>query len=107
MGCPIHAGRYKGGEDNKEFMLSINPETHSPGMFSWFPIYFPIKTPVYVPAGATVECSIWRKATKQKVRAVVLGLFCFVAFFKLFFEGGEVDCPSPTHHPPRITHRTR
>ncbi|OWK49433.1 Protein arginine N-methyltransferase 5, partial [Lonchura striata] len=23
--------------------LSIRPETHSPGLFSWFPIFFPIK----------------------------------------------------------------
>lgn len=27
----------------KDVMISIHPETHSPGMFSWFPIYFPIK----------------------------------------------------------------
>uniref|UniRef100_A0A8C8SP82 Protein arginine N-methyltransferase 5 n=1 Tax=Pelusios castaneus TaxID=367368 RepID=A0A8C8SP82_9SAUR len=26
-----------------DIMLSIRPETHSPGMFSWFPILFPIK----------------------------------------------------------------
>lgn len=23
--------------------IGIRPETHSPGMFSWFPIFFPIK----------------------------------------------------------------
>ncbi|RZF45255.1 hypothetical protein LSTR_LSTR015088 [Laodelphax striatellus] len=27
----------------KDTTLSIHPDTHSPGMFSWFPIYFPIK----------------------------------------------------------------
>lgn len=27
----------------KDVTLSINPKTHSEGMFSWFPIYFPIK----------------------------------------------------------------
>ena len=27
----------------KEVKLSIRPETHSPGMFSWFPILFPVK----------------------------------------------------------------
>ena len=26
----------------------IVPETHSPGMFSWFPIFFPIKVRFYV-----------------------------------------------------------
>ena len=24
-------------------LAGIHPETHSPGMFSWFPVYFPIK----------------------------------------------------------------
>lgn len=23
--------------------MSIHPKTHSPGMFSWFPIYFPLR----------------------------------------------------------------
>lgn len=27
----------------KDVKLSIVPESHSKGMFSWFPIYFPIK----------------------------------------------------------------
>ncbi|EEC19676.1 Shk1 kinase-binding protein (Skb1), putative, partial [Ixodes scapularis] len=27
----------------KDISLSIYPNSHSPGMFSWFPIYFPIK----------------------------------------------------------------
>ena len=30
----------------KDVMLSINPKTHSPGMFSWFSIFFPLLTPV-------------------------------------------------------------
>ena len=28
------------------FILGIHPDTHSPGMFSWFPILFPIKVKV-------------------------------------------------------------
>lgn len=51
----------------KDVMISINPATHSPGMFSWFPIYFPIQTPVYVPAGGKVEVHIWRKTDGKKV----------------------------------------
>ncbi|KAJ1549945.1 Protein arginine N-methyltransferase 5, partial [Cladochytrium tenue] len=27
----------------KDVTLSIHPATHSPGMFSWFPIFFPLK----------------------------------------------------------------
>lgn len=31
--------------------LSIHPPTHTPDMFSWFPIYFPLQTPVHLAAG--------------------------------------------------------
>lgn len=27
----------------EDVMISIEPGTHSPGMISWFPIFFPIK----------------------------------------------------------------
>ncbi|XP_065591726.1 protein arginine N-methyltransferase 5 [Cyrtonyx montezumae] len=47
--------------------LSIRPETHSPGMFSWFPIFFPLKHPVSVRAGQTVVLCFWRRAAPQKV----------------------------------------
>ncbi|KAF9586506.1 hypothetical protein BGW38_003420 [Lunasporangiospora selenospora] len=51
----------------KDILMSINPETHSPGMFSWFPIYFPIKTPLYVPAKAQVVVDFWRLTDSRKV----------------------------------------
>jgi protein arginine N-methyltransferase 5 len=35
----------------KDVHLSIHPPTHTPNMFSWFPIYFPLRTPFYVPPG--------------------------------------------------------
>ena len=35
--------------------LSIYPPTHTPGMFSWFPIFFPLVQPAHCPAGAAVE----------------------------------------------------
>nr|XP_041568811.1 protein arginine N-methyltransferase 5 isoform X8 [Taeniopygia guttata] len=47
--------------------LSIRPETHSPGLFSWFPIFFPIKQPVPVRAGQEVSVAFWRVATPTKV----------------------------------------
>lgn len=47
--------------------LSINPDTHTPDMFSWFPIYFPLRTPVYLPAGAPVKVHMWRCARAHKV----------------------------------------
>ncbi|XP_072885163.1 protein arginine N-methyltransferase 5-like [Hemitrygon akajei] len=51
----------------KEVTLSIRPETHSPGMYSWFPILFPLKQPIPVKAGETVCARFWRCANPKKV----------------------------------------
>jgi protein arginine N-methyltransferase 5 len=51
----------------KDVTISIHPKTHSPGMFSWFPIYFPLRTPVQVPRGATVSLQFWRLTDAKKV----------------------------------------
>lgn len=45
---------YFDAELYKDVHLSIFPPTHTPNMFSWFPIYFPLRTPVHVPS---VRCS--------------------------------------------------
>lgn len=47
--------------------ISINPETFSEGMFSWFPIYFPLATPFSVKKGDTIEFSMWRVVGGGKV----------------------------------------
>lgn len=47
--------------------ISIEPRTESVGMFSWFPIYIPLRTPVQVAAGGRVEAVFWRHVSKQKV----------------------------------------
>ena len=41
------------------------------GMFSWFPIYFPLVTPAHVPAGSDVVVHIWRCASSSKARRCV------------------------------------
>ncbi|CAN7990973.1 unnamed protein product [Ixodes hexagonus] len=51
----------------KDIILSIFPNSHSPGMFSWFPIYFPIKEPVSLVKGSTLEVHFWRCVGKRKV----------------------------------------
>lgn len=51
----------------KDVMISILPKTHSPGMFSWFPIYFPLRTPVQVPQDSTITLDFWRLTTDKKV----------------------------------------
>ena len=44
-----------------------HPETFSDGMFSWFPIYFPIKTPQLIRKGDKVTASFWRVEGGGKV----------------------------------------
>ena len=50
--------------------LSTNPNTMdhmSNGMISWFPIFFPLRSPVYVPDGAALGVSMWRMTDGRKV----------------------------------------
>lgn len=51
----------------KDVTISIHPKTHSPGMFSWFPIFFPIRTPVQVPKESKVTIDFWRLTDEKKV----------------------------------------
>jgi len=51
----------------KDVHISIYPKTFSEGMFSWFPIYFPIKSPVCVPKGTQLDVSFWRVVSSHKV----------------------------------------
>ena len=55
-----------------EHAISINPATFSEGMFSWFPIYFPIRNPMYVRKGEVVQVHMWRCVSSKKVWYVVL-----------------------------------
>lgn len=51
----------------KDVKLSIVPETHSKGMISWFPIFFPLKEPVFVKANETIEFHMWRLNNGKRV----------------------------------------
>lgn len=51
----------------KDVMISINPATHSKGMFSWFPIFFPLKAPVKLFKGNEVELHFWRLNNSKQV----------------------------------------
>ncbi|UYV74344.1 PRMT5 [Cordylochernes scorpioides] len=66
--CTIHGfAGYFDTQLYKDVQLSILPSTHSPGMFSWFPIFFPLREPVYVRQGEVVTANFWRLATHRKV----------------------------------------
>eukprot|EP00873_Tetraselmis_striata_P028240 jgi/Tetstr1/448504/TSEL_035770.t1 len=47
--------------------LSTHPPTHTPNMFSWFPIFFPFRKPVLVPSGSKIEVHMWRCVAAHKV----------------------------------------
>jgi len=47
--------------------ISINPANFSTGMFSWFPIYIPIRDPMHIPADTTIELQMWRCVEATKV----------------------------------------
>ncbi|KAL2315735.1 Protein arginine N-methyltransferase skb1 [Schizosaccharomyces pombe] len=54
----------------KDISLSIMPatmEAKSPDMFSWFPIYMPIKKPMYVPENSQLEFHMWRLTDGMRV----------------------------------------
>jgi len=48
-------------------VISTAPSSFSVGMFSWFPLYFPLRESLYLPGGATLKCNIWRKTDAVKV----------------------------------------
>ncbi|KAB1204511.1 Protein arginine N-methyltransferase 1.5 [Morella rubra] len=44
----------------KDVHLGIEPSTATPNMFSWFAIFFPLRTPVIVHPGSSLEVNFWR-----------------------------------------------
>mmetsp|Transcript_16720 Transcript_16720/g.25262 ORF Transcript_16720/g.25262 Transcript_16720/m.25262 type:complete len:501 (-) Transcript_16720:1503-3005(-) len=58
---------YTSNKDESTVVLSTCPANYSVGMFSWFPLYFPLKEPLFIPAGGNVSVSIWRRTEESKV----------------------------------------
>jgi len=50
-----------------DFVVSIEPNTHSEGMFSWFPIYFPLRVPIFIRRGQRLKSHWWRCQNDKKV----------------------------------------
>ena len=53
--------------DGREIAISTDPATESVGMFSWFPLFIPLRHPVDVADGAIVTAHFWRHVSPQKV----------------------------------------
>lgn len=51
----------------EDLHMSIHPHSHSEGMISWFPIFFPLKVPVYLDAGCKIVFHMWRLTNEKKV----------------------------------------
>jgi type II protein arginine methyltransferase len=49
--------------------ISILPgsSNFSDGMFSWFPLYFPLRTPLYAEANENLDVHMWRVVSSTKV----------------------------------------
>ena len=50
----------------KDVIISTDPATVSVGMFSWFPLYMPLRHPVFIPDGGRVEV---RRSPRTRPRA--------------------------------------
>ncbi|KFA47760.1 hypothetical protein S40293_07133 [Stachybotrys chartarum IBT 40293] len=58
------------GHKGDKVEISIHPERideKSKDMISWFPIFFPLKEPMYFPADTELEVSMWRQTDDTKV----------------------------------------
>ncbi|CAI0395175.1 unnamed protein product [Linum tenue] len=51
----------------KDVHLGIEPSTATPNMFSWFAIFFPLRTPVCMKPGSSLEVHFWRCCGSSKV----------------------------------------
>ncbi|KAH8400924.1 hypothetical protein KR009_001829 [Drosophila setifemur] len=65
--CVMHGiGGYFDTHLYKDICLSINPLSHTPGMFSWFPMFFPTY-PKTLEEGQTISVKFWRCVNAEKV----------------------------------------
>ncbi|XWS70630.1 hypothetical protein CRYUN_Cryun03dG0063200 [Craigia yunnanensis] len=51
----------------KDVHLGIEPSMATPNMFSWFPIFFPLRQPIHVQPGSPLEVNFWRCCGSTKV----------------------------------------
>ncbi|GAV63636.1 PRMT5 domain-containing protein [Cephalotus follicularis] len=67
----------------KDVHLGIEPSTTTPNMFSWFTIFFPLRTPICIRPDSPLEVHFWRCCGSNKV----------------WYEWCVASpCPSPIHN---------
>jgi type II protein arginine methyltransferase len=79
---------FTGGGQHCE--ISTAPHRFSTGMFSWFPLYFPFKEPLRVPADANLSVKMWRRGTGSRV---------WYEWSAMVHRKGEILALLPIHNP--------
>jgi len=51
----------------KDVKISTRPETRTPDMFSWFPLYIPIRNPMNITKEGECRLEIWRRVEPSRV----------------------------------------
>lgn len=68
LDCVLHGfAGYFTSKLYKDIEISILPQSHTPGMISWFPMFFPLKETFYIRKDETFTIEMWRKADEKKV----------------------------------------
>ncbi|XP_027189493.1 protein arginine N-methyltransferase 1.5-like isoform X3 [Cicer arietinum] len=65
----------------KDVCLATEPSTKKPDLFSWFPMFFPLRMPIRVDRGSILEVHFWRCVDSRKVGF----LFLFLHFMLLIW----------------------
>jgi type II protein arginine methyltransferase len=78
-----------------DIKLSIhpNPDIRTKGMFSWFPIYFPLRDPIQCLVDDVIEIKIWRKSSTTTAS---MGNFVGASTGKVWYEWAVIS-PTITH----------
>lgn len=76
----------------EDVTLSIEPDTHSDGMFSWFPIYFPLRHPQRLQKGEDIVVNFWRLESSNRV------------WYEWGASTGDGKCHVPIHNPNGRSH---
>jgi type II protein arginine methyltransferase len=86
------ADLYDNPEKGLRCQISTAPSKFSTGMFSWFPLFFPLKEAVHVPAGASLRVHMWRRVDTDVGKV-------WYEWSVTVHRDGEVLSVTPIHNP--------
>lgn len=88
---------YASPRGDSTVVVSTAPTTFSTGMFSWFPLYFPLREPLRVASGGSLLVSMWRKIETNVDESS--GRVWYEWCAKVVNKKGEVLSMTPIHNP--------